>query len=382
MRQANDELASLRESGLLRHLRVLDPDPAPFLLLEGRRIVNFASNDYLGLSRDAELIAAAQEATARFGAGSGSSRLICGSFSPHHELEDTVAAWKGTEAALTFSNGYATAVGTLTSILRKGDMVILDKLSHASLIDGARLSEATLRVFPHNNLDKLARLLSKARDRLPASARVLVVTESIFSMDGDRAPLVELVDLADRYGALLLVDEAHAVGIVGRNGEGLAAELGIQQGITFQMGTLGKAVGSAGGYLAAERQWIDLILNNARSFIFSTAPPPAQTASSRRALEIITSARGRELRKRLWTNIAVFAALRNEEIQSAILPIVIGENDPTLRAAQNLLDAGFLAPAVRFPSVPRGSARLRITLSAAHDENQVRDLHAVLTALP
>ena len=328
------------------------------------------------------MVAAAQEAAARFGAGSGSSRLICGSLSPHHELEETVAAWKNTEAALSFSNGYAAAVGTLTSILRRGDVVILDKLSHACLIDGARLSEATLRVFPHNNLDKLEQLLARAREKLPAGARVLVVTESIFSMDGDRAPLAELVSIVERHGALLLVDEAHAVGVMGMRGEGLVADLGVQEGVTFQMGTLGKAVGSAGGYLAAERRWIDLILNNARSFIFSTAPPPAQVAASQRGLEIIASARGRKLRDRLWENIALFSRIRDQKSQSSILPVVIGENEAALRAAENLLKAGFLAPAVRFPSVPRGSARLRITLSAAHDEDQISALHARLQTLP
>ena len=382
MRQAEDELTSLEEEGLLRRLRSLNPGDAPFLLLDGRRIINFSSNDYLGLARDEELVAAAQEAAARFGAGSGSSRLICGSLSPHHELEETIAAWKNTEAALSFSNGYAAAVGTLTSILRRGDVVILDKLSHACLIDGARLSEATLRVFPHNNLDKLEQLLARAREKIPAGARILVVTESIFSMDGDRAPLAELVSIVERHGALLLVDEAHAVGVMGMRGEGLVAELGVQEGVTFQMGTLGKAVGSAGGYLAAERRWIDLILNNARSFIFSTAPPPAQVAASQRGLEIIASARGRRLRDRLWENIALFSRIRDQKSQSAILPVVIGENEAALRAAENLLKAGFLAPAVRFPSVPRGSARLRITLSAAHDEDQISALHARLQTLP
>lgn len=382
MRQAEDELTSLEEEGLLRRLRSLNPGDAPFLLLDGRRIINFSSNDYLGLARDEELVSAAQEAAARFGAGSGSSRLICGSLSAHHELEETIAAWKNTEAALSFSNGYAAAVGTLTSILRRGDVVILDKLSHACLIDGARLSEATLRVFPHNNLDKLEQLLARAREKLPAGARVLVVTESIFSMDGDRAPLAELVSIVERHGALLLVDEAHAVGVMGMRGEGLVEELGVQEGVTFQMGTLGKAVGSAGGYLAAERRWIDLILNNARSFIFSTAPPPAQVAASQRGLEIIASARGRRLRDRLWENIALFSRIRDQKSQSAILPVVIGENEAALRAAENLLKAGFLAPAVRFPSVPRGSARLRITLSAAHDEDQISALHARLQTLP
>ena len=381
MRQAEDELAALREAGLLRQLQPIEADRPPLLRIDGRPVVNFASNDYLGLAWDEELMAAAREATARYGTGAGSSRLISGSLSPHLDLEEHIAEWKGVEAALSFSSGYATAVGSLGALLGKGDVIILDKLCHASLIDGARQSGATLRVYPHNNLQKLERLLADNREKLPAEARLLVVTESIFSMDGDRAPLVEIVELAERHGALLLLDEAHAVGVLGPTGQGLAEELGLQGRITFQMGTLGKAVGSAGGYLAAERKWIDLLLNRARPFVYSTAPPPAQVAASSRGLRIIASARGRNLRERLWSNISTFSKLRGTEAQSAIAPLIFGENEPALQAARSLLEAGYLAPAVRFPTVPRGSARLRITLSAAHEEEQVRGMHENLLTL-
>ena len=381
MRQAEDELAALREVGLLRQLRQVETDCPPLLRVEGQPVVNFASNDYLGLAQDEELIAAAREATTRHGTGSASSRLISGSSSPHLELEEYIAEWKGAEAALSFSSGYAAAVGTLGSLLKKGDVVILDKLCHASLIDGARQSGATLRVYPHNNLQKLARLLADNQANLPADGRLLVVTESVFSMDGDRAPLLKIVELVERHEALLLLDEAHAVGVLGSTGQGLAEELGLQERVTFQMGTLGKAVGSAGGYLAAGRKWIDLLLNGARPFIYSTAPPPAQVAASRCGLKVIASSRGRELRERLWSNIATFSRLRETEVQSAIVPLSFGENEPALQAACSLLEAGYLAPAVRFPTVPRGSARLRITLSALHEEEHLRGLHEKLLTL-
>jgi 7-keto-8-aminopelargonate synthetase-like enzyme len=265
--------------------------------------------------------------------------------------------------------------------LEQGDTVILDKLCHASLIDGARQSGATLRVYPHNNLDKLERLLGSAREKCAADARLLVVTESIFSMEGDRAPLREIVELTERHDALLLVDEAHAVGVLGETGQGLAQELGLQGRIALQMGTLGKAVGSAGGYLAADRRWIDLLLNSARSFIYSTAPPPAQAAASLRGLEIIASQRGATLRDRLWRNINNFGELSRQEPVSAIVSVMVGQNEPAVQAAEALLQAGFLAPAIRFPTVPRGTARLRITLSAAHETGQIEELHRELRKL-
>ena len=381
MRQAEDELAALREAGLLRQLRQVERDCPPLLRIDGRSVVNFASNDYLGLAQDEELAAAAREAASRHGTGSASSRLISGSSSPHFELEEYIAEWKGVEAALSFNSGYAAAVGTLGSLLKKGDVVILDKLCHASLIDGARQSGATLRVYPHNNLRKLERLLADNRANLPAEGRLLVVTESVFSMDGDRSPLPEIVELVEQHGALLLLDEAHAVGVLGPAGQGLAGELGLQGRIAFQMGTLGKAVGSAGGYLAADRKWIDLLLNGARPFIYSTAPPPAQVVASTCGLKIIASSRGRKLRERLWSNIATFSRLRETEAQSAIVPLTFGENDPALQAACSLLEAGYLVPAIRFPTVPRGSARLRITLSALHEEEHIAGLHKKLLTL-
>ena len=375
MRTPEDELATLSEEGLLRSLRRMESGQLIYSNSDGRKVVNFSSNDYLGLSRDEALVNAACEATRRHGAGSGASRLISGTLPPHHALEEKIAEWKGTQAALSFANGYATAIGVLGAFLTKGDVVILDKLCHASLIDGARQSGATLRVYPHNDLNKLEDLLGHYRQRLSGSSRLIVVTESIFSMDGDRAPLPDIINLAEQHHALLLLDEAHAVGILGSGGQGLAEELGIQDRVTFQMGTLGKAIGSGGGYVAASRSWIDLLLNKARPFIYSTAPPPAQAAASLCGIEVITSSRGEALRNRLWSNISRLAELLGKKPISAIMPVILGTNEAALNASLALLETGYLAPAIRFPTVPRGSARLRITLSAEHTAESIEGLH-------
>ena len=353
----------------------MESGPPTLSRAEGHAVVNFSSNDYLGLSRDEALVTAACEAARRHGVGSGASRLISGSLPPHHALEEKIAEWKGSQAALTFASGYATAIGVLSAFLTKGDVVILDKLCHASLIDGARRSGATLRVYPHNDLNKLECLLKNYREILPNDSRLLVVTESVFSMDGDRAPIPEIVNLVEQHNALLLLDEAHAVGILGSEGQGLAEELGLQDRITFQMGTLGKAVGSAGGYLAANRAWIDLLLNKARPFIYSTAPPPAQAAASLCGIEIIASSRGKALRDRLWSNISRLAELLGKTPSSAIMPVILGTTEAALDASSALLVKGYLAPAIRFPTVPRGSARLRITLSAEHTTEAITGLH-------
>ena len=240
----------------------------------GQQLVNFSSNDYLGLANDPRLREAAIDAIEEFGVGAGASRLISGTQSPHVRLETALARWKGTQAALCFSSGYAAAIGTIPALVGKHDVVLLDKLAHASLIDGARLSGAILRVFPHNHLGKLESHLEWAQREHP-DRRVLIVTESVFSMDGDRAPLRQLIDLKKRFGAMLLLDEAHAVGVIGPNGRGLAAEEGLAEEVDVQMGTLSKALGVSGGYICGSRGLIEWLVNRARSFIFSTAPPPA-----------------------------------------------------------------------------------------------------------
>ena len=365
MRHPEDELAELQQASLLRHIPAVDAS-----------LKNFSSNDYLGLAQHPRIKQTYQEAIETYGAVSTASRLICGSMAPHQDLEKTIAAAKGTEAALSFATGYSTSVGVITALLGKGDTVILDKLCHASLIDGARMSGATLRVFPHNHLEKLESLLVSTTTKAEKDSRILVITESIFSMDGDVAPLREISELAQKYGCLLMVDEAHGIGVIGPTGMGLAEELGIQGQIDFHMGTLGKAAGVAGGYLAASKTWIDLLINRARSFIYSTAPPPAQAAAAAEAIRMIQSAEGRQLQDQLWQNINTFkcASGITSECSSAIISWMVGEPDAALSLSAKLHESGFLVPAIRYPTVPPHTARLRITLSATHDTESIQKL--------
>jgi 8-amino-7-oxononanoate synthase len=373
------ELAELRERSLLRHLREIDSPQQPEMELTGRRLINFSSNDYLGLATEPALREAAKQAIDQYGLGAGASRLISGTLSPHARLEEKIAEWKRTEAALTFTSGYSAAVGTLSGLLRKDDVVILDKLSHASLIDGARLSGACMRVFPHNHLGKLESHLKWARENYP-EARVVVVTESVFSMDGDWSPLAEIVEIKNRYGALLMLDEAHAVGVIGTNGRGLAEKLGLTADIDIHMGTLSKALGCAGGYVCGSRSLIDLLINRARSFIFSTAPPPSVAAAATAAIVFLLSPAGERRRQDLRTRLLLFADQMPElfpptrKIQSAILPIILGSSKRALEAMRIIGESGYYVPAIRFPTVPRETARLRVTLSARHTPEQIKGL--------
>lgn len=363
------ELADLSAAGLLRTLKPLDSPTGPRVSRDGRELWNFASNDYLGLASNPELAEAFIEGVRKYGAGSAASRLVCGTLPPHRLLEEALAAAKGSEAALVFSSGFATAVGSLPALAGKDDVLILDKLCHASLIDGARLSGATIRVFPHNDTAKLARLLETSRAKQP-SARIIVVTESVFSMDGDLCPLTEIIELKDRHGALLFLDEAHAFGVLGPHGMGLAAELDLQDRVDFQMGTFSKAAGLSGGYLATSTAWRDLLVNRARSFIYSTAPPPALAHATMASLERIHSTDGDLRRKQLHENISIFSAKH----PSPIVPVLLGTNDAALATSSRLEENGFLVPAIRYPTVPRGTARLRISLSAAHPAEAIATL--------
>jgi 8-amino-7-oxononanoate synthase len=368
-------LRQLDDDGLLRKLRPLDSAIGIQVIRDEKPLWNFASNDYLGLSRHPAVEAAFIEGIQKFGAGATASRLVCGTLAPHVLLEKAIAAGKQTEAALTFSSGYATALGTIPVIVGKNDFILLDKLCHASLVDAARLSGATLRVFPHNDLGKLAKLLSSTRGK-STTARILVVTESVFSMDGDLCPLAEIVDLTESNNALLFLDEAHGIGVLGHHGMGLADAPGLQNRIAFQMGTLSKAVGLSGGYIAAADAWIQLFVNRARSFVFSTAPPPALAHAALASLGIIAAAEGRALREKLFANIRIF-----RDHPSPIIPHILGNNSDTLAAAAQLEAAGLLVPAIRFPTVPRGTARLRASISAAHPPAAVQQLARAISAL-
>jgi 8-amino-7-oxononanoate synthase len=394
--ELNQRIQSLRDQNLYRQLLPVDSPQGPTIQIDGKTYLNFSSNDYLGLANDSALKNAAIQAVEKFGAGSGASRLISGSLAPHNELEQKLAAFKKTEAALAFSSGYAAAVGAICALIDSNDVIVVDKLVHASVVDAARLSGAKLRVYGHNDFDGLAKILVWANkrheepalssnDRIP---RTLIVTESIFSMDGDRTPLRELVSLKDSFGAWLMVDEAHGTGVYGAAGRGLAEEYAVADKIEIHMGTLGKALGSAGGYICGSRALIDYLTNRARSFIFSTAPVPAAAAAASAALDVLQSDRGVHLRKTLWQRIDQFCDSRKKEREigiaalprGAIVPVMIGDERKAVEIAQKLRKDGIFVPAIRFPTVARGQARLRVTLSAAHSVDDINKLIEALDA--
>jgi 8-amino-7-oxononanoate synthase len=376
-----EELEALRKRALDRHLREISSAQGPEVVIAGRHFINFSSNDYLGLANDLRLHEAAASAIDEFGVGAGASRLISGTQSPHLRLERALAKWKGTEAALCFSSGYAAALGTIPALVTKNDVILLDKLCHASLIDGARLSGAVLRVFPHNQLRKLESLLEWAERKHPGK-RVLIITESVFSMDGDRAPLRELVELKKRFRALLMLDEAHAIGVIGPNGRGLAAAENVSEDLDVQMGTLSKALGTSGGYICGSHTLIEWLINRARSFIYSTAPPPAIAAAGLAAVDFLASPEGENRRLLLWERIRLMQQLlprtgsEGEDVAagSAIFPLIVGDEKAALDMAAALQTEGFLVPAIRYPTVAKGTARLRITVTAAHEEAQIEAL--------
>jgi len=375
-----EQLEALRARSLDRHLREISSAQGPEIEIGDRRLINFSSNDYLGLANDPRLREAAIAAIGELGVGAGASRLISGTQSPHLRLERALAKWKGTEAALCFNSGYAAALGTIPALVSKSDVVLLDKLCHASLIDGAKLSGAILRVFPHNHLGRLESHLEWARRGHPGKS-ILIVTESVFSMDGDRAPLRELVEFKKRFGALLMLDEAHAVGVIGTNGRGFAAAEKLNEDVDVQLGTLSKALGASGGYICGARNLIEWLINRARSFIYSTAPAPGIAAAALAAVEFLASSEGEERRLLLWKRIRLMQELlpssglnKKGTANSAIFPWIVGDEQAALYLASALQNEGFLVPAIRYPTVAKGSARLRITVTASHEEDQIRSL--------
>jgi 8-amino-7-oxononanoate synthase len=387
--ELKQRLADLREQYLFRELRRVDSAQGSHIQIGGKKLLNFSSNDYLGLASHPALKEAAIHAIEKFGAGAGASRLICGSLAPFHELEEALANFKKTEAALTFSTGYAAALGAICALVGKDDVIIIDKLVHACIVDAAKLSGAKIRVFAHNDLDDLDKKLKWA-DKLskPGSdkqkAEILIVTESIFSMDGDAAPLREIVSLKEKYGAWLMVDEAHATGIFGQNGRGFANALDVSEQIEIQMGTLGKALGASGGYICGSRWLIDFLTNRARSFIFSTAPVPAAAAAATTGIKLAQSAEGETRRKNLFTRLAELNSklkIQNSKFTSAIVPLILGDENKAVAAATKLRGQNIFVPAIRFPTVARGAARLRVTLTAAHSEADVAELVAALAQL-
>ena len=385
MRSFDDDLAPLHSASLHRKLRTIESPQSPLVRVDGGELLNFSSNDYLGLANAEPVRTAFKQGIDLYGAGAGASRLVCGNLAPHAALERSLASFKKTEAALTFSSGYATAMGTLPALCGPDDFILLDKLSHACLIDAAKLSGAALRIFPHNHLEKLEHLLQWARSKAAAASRIVVVTEGIFSMDGDWADLWDLVRLKETYGALLLLDEAHAFGIMGPQGRGLAAKLGLAARVDIQMGTFSKAAGLSGGYLCGSRSLIDLLINRARSFIYSTAPSPALAHATEEVVRHwLPTAYGEDRRARLWSNLSHLATVMEGRIpdpSSAIVPLHVGDEAAALMLSDTLRNNGFLIPAIRYPTVAKGKARLRLTLSAIHTEEQIEALAATLLPL-
>jgi len=375
---ARAELDALRARGLLRSLEPLRTPPgAEIELRPGERLINFSSNDYLGLASDARIAEALAVGTRTWGAGAGASRLVCGDFLPQHELEAELARFASSEAALLFGSGYAANCGILPSFAGPEDLILSDALNHASIIDGCRLSRARVEVYPHGDVGAVEKAL-----RAPAR-RKIVVTDAVFSMDGDRAPLRELAALCSAAGALLIVDEAHATGVIGPRGAGLAAELGVAADV--RMATLSKAFGVAAAYVAASRAVCDLLLNRARPLIFSTALPPALACAARASLEILAGSEGDARRSRLWSNVRRFAAgLREAGLpareDSAIFPVVTGTPDRALAMTAHLRELGILAKPIRPPTVPQGTSRIRFAVTSAHTVEHIDRAIAALRA--
>ncbi|HEX6971425.1 MAG TPA: 8-amino-7-oxononanoate synthase [Limnochordia bacterium] len=365
-------LASLAAAGLERRLVEASGAEQPWLELDGRRLLNLASNNYLGLAGSPALRRAAISAIERYGCGGTASRLIVGNHPLYAALEQELAAFKGTEAALVFGSGYAANVGVIPALVGRDDLVLSDRANHASLIDGIRLSGAVHRRYRHADPEHLRFLLDRWRGE---HRRALIVTDTVFSMDGDFAPLEEIARLKRAYGAMWMVDEAHATGVFGPRGEGLAHELGIAEAVDVHMGTLSKACGGVGGYVAGRRELIQYLLQRARSLIYSTALPPADVAVARAAIDAVRLA-DRERRhlnqisERFRTELAA-AGLAVGSSQSQIVPVMAGDNESAVRFAAAVRRRGIAAVAIRPPTVPEGTARVRFSLTAAHSEEEI-----------
>lgn len=370
MTDVAERLGELRERGLFRRLRLIEGPQGPSVTLDGRPVLLLCSNNYLGLADRTEVREAAAEAALRWGAGSGASRLISGNMEPHRELERRLAAFKGYEASLLFGAGYLANTGAIAALAGRGEVVFSDELNHASIVDGCRLSRAETFVYRHGDLDHLASGLREAGDRA-----ALIVTDGVFSMDGDVAPLPELLALARRHGARLMVDEAHATGAVGRGGRGSVAAAGLSGEVDVVVGTLGKALGSYGAYACANSETVEFLLNSARPFIFSTAPPPAAVGAALAALAVLEAEP--ELVGRLQTNAETLrGALAAEGLgvgasATQVVPVEVGDAETTMELCERALRRGVFAQGIRPPTVPKGSSRLRFTAMATHEPREL-----------
>jgi glycine C-acetyltransferase len=366
------ELRSLRDSGGALDVRVLEGEQAARCRVDGRSVVNLSSNNYLGLTTHPKLRQRALEAVERFGVGTGSVRPIAGTMTLHEELERRLAAFKQTEAVVVFQSGFTANAGTVSSILTRDDVVVSDELNHASIIDGCRLSRATIKVFPHKDAGAARAILRE----LPAGQRKLLITDGVFSMDGDLGPVAALCEVAEESGAIMMVDDAHASGVFGRNGRGTIDHFGVHGRVHIQVGTLSKALGTLGGYVAGSRALIDFLRQRARPFIFSTSHPPSVMAASIAAVEVLLEEP--EIIERLWENTRFYQAglhaigFDTGATEGPITPVIVGESALAMKLSARLFEEGVFAQGMGFPIVPRGKARIRTIVTAAHTKDELQ----------
>jgi len=366
------ELDSLKQQGLFRHLRILEGEQKPAATIDHRHVVNLSSNNYLGLTTHPRLRDAAREALDRLGVGSGSVRTIAGTMTIHMELERRLAAFKNTEAVVVFQSGFAANAGTVAAVLSKDDVVVSDELNHASIIDGCRLSRAAIKVFPHKNVEAARRVLQE----LPAAQRKLLITDGVFSMDGDLGALPGLCALAEEFGCIMMVDDAHASGVFGRNGRGTIDHFDMHGRVDIQVGTLSKAVGALGGYVAGSRALIDFLYHRARPFLFSTSHPPAVAAACLAALDVLEQEP--QIIERLWENTRFFKAglqalgFNTGLSESPITPVIAGDGALAMKLSDRLFEEGVFAQGIAFPTVARDKARVRTIVTATHTRDELQ----------
>jgi len=372
-----DQLNELRKKGTDFKLRVLQDAQAPECTFDGKRVINLASNNYLGLTTHPKLREAALEAIRKYGVGSGAVRTVSGTMSIHMELEEKIARFKNVEACVVFQSGFTANAGTVSAILGKGDFIISDELNHASIIDGARLSKATIKVFRHKDIAQAEELLKEVAGE---PGRKLIITDGVFSMDGDIGPLPALCDLAEKYGAIMMVDDAHSSGILGRNGRGTIDHHNVHGRVDIQVGTLSKAIGAMGGYVCGSRELIEFLYNRGRPFLFSTSHPPSVTASCIAAFEVLEQEP--ELIEKLWDNTRFFkkelgalgfnaGGVTTPASETPITPIIVGEGRLAMEFSRELFNEGVFTPGIAFPVVPEGKARLRTIMTATHTKDQL-----------
>jgi glycine C-acetyltransferase len=365
----HDALEELKTKNQHFHLRVLEGEQKPVATFDGKEVINLSSNNYLGLTTHPKLRRAAIDATRKYGVGSGAVRTITGTMKIHMELEEQIARFKKVEACVVFQSGFAANAGTVSAILGKEDLIISDELNHASIIDGCRLSRATIKVFKHKDLADCERVL-KETENWPG--KKLLITDGVFSMEGDIADLPKLCDLAERFNCIMMVDDAHSSGVLGSRGRGTIDHCGVHGRVDIQVGTLSKAIGSIGGYVCGSKDLIEFLYHRARPFLFSTSHPPSVTATCQAAFELLDSEAGEKLIKKLWANTKFFKkklkkiGFKTGESETPITPIMVGDAGKAFEFSRELFTEGVLAMAIGFPTVPEGKARLRTIVTATH----------------